>query len=418
MDIDVSRLLKKPKGKKKKTNPAVPNPSAPGLVAEVSPAPNIHQVDAAKDLLGAVGPSSPVHTANDDPERRDFVSPSHPVIPDRVSNSDEANQVLRPHDKQGMDVIHIDSTTFTGKSQKRKRSGPSYDTSSASEIPVITPASFFDWMSLCCSKNKLAVTVETLPVADEIARVTTLPDDLEGYQKHSPRLYGRMVSSLGLQVSQIGHLATEAYEKLYDDWSASSEQLKIEKDRLSAAEKDFDNQSHLVKEQTDRIKVLEEQNAADSKEKGLLLSKISDFEAEKTALVGECEARIKDLTNRNDKITARQKEEIRLLREDAKGQEKTLSDRLAARDDEWKKKLSEKEEKMYENLRQILRAGQYKVDDAAKKLGGDQVDLTPFVLDVKDLVAMVPTLPPEDDEEDEEEDFIVTPEEHNDPPLL
>ncbi|XP_050238115.1 uncharacterized protein LOC126687600 [Mercurialis annua] len=266
---------------------------------------------------------------------------------------------------------------------------------------------FFDWMSLCCMKNHLAVTLDTLPVADEVARVTTFPDDRALYRQASPRNFGAMISSLSLKSAQVGHLVTEAYGKLHDDWEAVCQQLKVEKERLVEAKEALEREKGLLKEKTQRVEELEKRTSDDAVRMEGLSGEVAALTKDRDDLKKDFEEQLCDITKRNSIAVDQLKDEVVQLRKQAEVHDEQLRSQLLARDEEWGVKLTDKEDKLYENLRQILRAGEKKVSDAARALGGENVDLTPFELDIDELIKIVPTLPPEE----EEDDYLVSPEE-------
>ncbi|XP_050238957.1 uncharacterized protein LOC126688337 isoform X2 [Mercurialis annua] len=309
----------------------------------------------------------------------------------------------------------------------------SSDTSTTAPGPqTITRTSFAEWVSR--HNDGARATLTELPIAGDVARVTTLPIDLAHYKTHKPENMLAAVSSLCLQVlfslakiflsvcfylvmnhalfvlqaAQMSYLADQNANKNEVDLllakdlllSARSSLRDAEK-RAVEAERRASEGASLVASLENQLKESEDRRVEDLGVLESLRKDVGRLETEKAADKEDFSKQLADLTRRNELAS-------KGLRDTVDDQKKKLEE-ATKRVGDAEAKVAEsaaREEGLYEDFRKMLYVGEVQAGEYVRGRFGANVDVSDFKLDVLELHRRAKELPEDYDIPADIEDYL------------
>ncbi|XP_050217836.1 uncharacterized protein LOC126668696 [Mercurialis annua] len=410
--IDVSRLAGKKRKRPANRAPApAPAPMARAAATAATPeASGVPRPEVPENAAPAVG-VSPVPLRVQLPGGIEVPVSAEPVGTIPFINLDSTGTVDGPVQKEA--APRGDVPKEAGPSSKGPRASladlppVSSDSSTAASGPqTITRASFAEWVSR--HNDGARATLNNLPIAGDVARVTTLPIDLAHYKTHRPENLLAVVSSLCLQAAQVSYLADQNANKNEVDLLLAknlllSEQAKVRsaEKRAADAEKKASDGAALVAKLELQLKNSEDRRSEDLEMLGKLRNDVSRLETEKAAEKEDFSKQLADVTRRNELAS----QGLRSSVEDLK---KKLADAVA-RADKAEVQVTEgatREENLYEDFRKMLYVGEVQVGEFIRGRFGADVDVSDFKLDVVDLHRRAKDLPEDYDIPADIEDYL------------
>ncbi|XP_050228473.1 uncharacterized protein LOC126677747 isoform X2 [Mercurialis annua] len=410
--IDVSRLAGKKRKRPANRAPApAPAPMARAAATAATPeASGVPRPEVPENAAPAVG-VSPVPLRVQLPGGIEVPVSAEPVGTIPFINLDSTGTVDGPVQKEA--APRGDVPKDAGPSSKGPRAPladlppVSSDSSTAASGPqTITRASFAEWVSR--HNDGARATLNELPIAGDVARVTTLPIDLAHYKTHRPENLLAVVSSLCLQAAQVSYLADQNANKNEVDLLLAknlllSEQAKVRsaEKRAADAEKKASDGAALVAKLELQLKNSEDRRSEDLEMLGKLRNDVSRLETEKAAEKEDFSKQLADVTRRNELAS----QGLRSSVEDLK---KKLAEAVA-RADKAEVQVAEgatREENLYEDFRKMLYVGEVQVGEFIRGRFGADVDVSDFKLDVVDLHRRAKELPEDYDIPADIEDYL------------
>ncbi|XP_055962350.1 uncharacterized protein LOC126665401 [Mercurialis annua] len=290
----------------------------------------------------------------------------------------------------------------------------SSDSSTAASGPNgITRARFAEWVGQ--HNPGVRVSIHELPIAGDIARVTTLPEDEAYYKTYKPENLLATVSALCIQAAQMSYRADRNASQNEDDLLLAKRLLLAEaakvrdaekrageaERRASEAEKRASDGASLVAKLEDKLRCSEDRRAEDLDMLEKLRGEISRLENEHSAAKDDFAKQLSALTTRNELAS-------KGLRETVADQKKKLTEMTKRAEDaeaEVAKGVA-REEGLYEDFRRMLYIGEVQVGEFVKGRFGADVDVSDFKLDVLELHRRAKELPEDYDVPADIEDYL------------
>ncbi|XP_055960884.1 uncharacterized protein LOC126665545 [Mercurialis annua] len=290
----------------------------------------------------------------------------------------------------------------------------SSDSSTAASGPDgITRARFAEWVGQ--HNPGVRVSIHELPIAGDIARVTTLPEDEAYYKTYKPENLLATVSALCIQAAQMSYRADRNASQNEDDLLLAKRLLLAEaakvrdaekrageaERRASEAEKRASDGASLVAKLEDKLRSSEDRRAED-------LDMLEKLRGENSRLENEHSAAKDDFAKQLSALTTRNELASKGLRETVADQKKKLTEMTKRAEDaeaEVAKGVA-REEGLYEDFRRMLYIGEVQVGEFVKGRFGADVDVSDFKLDVLELHRRAKELPEDYDVPADIEDYL------------
>ncbi|XP_050222319.1 uncharacterized protein LOC126672410 [Mercurialis annua] len=290
----------------------------------------------------------------------------------------------------------------------------SSDSSTTASCPQgITRARFAEWVGQ--HNPGVRVSIHELPIAGDIARVTTLPEDEAYYKTYKPENLLATVSALCIQAAQMSYRADRRASQNEDDLllakklmlseaakarDAERRASEAEQRALEAGQKASDGAS-LVAQLEGKLKDSEDRRSEDLEMLGKLRGDISRLETEKAAEKEDFSKQLADVTRRNELAS-------KGLRDSVEDLKKKLAEaeRRAEKAEAQAAEGTVREENLYEDFRKMLYVGEVQVGEFVRGRFGADVDVSDFKLDVLELHRRAKELPEDYDMPADIEDYL------------